>query len=300
MVYLYRRIMRQGFNDAYRILSRNPDGTVKESGGIVPVLDRAAAIIANALAPFDPNVLPYLTVIEGPRDANQAQIVPDWAITAWEQVDAFAATAGLDYTVVGRRIVLWDTHTPIGRLPALTDGDFSASPIVSEYGMQLATYMAVTNGSGVVGTFAVNPPRPTGKPAYYPYGPIEMLASSYSESEAAPEDAMTPENLAKLIASLTEQAASNIAGRWPTPLVVRVPDNATLSPECAIGFQQLVPGVWIPLRASGTCRTITQWQKLDSVSVEVDETGENVAVVMSPAPGQGRDPDAGGEDGGDE
>ena len=64
--------------------------------------------------------------------------MPPWSTTAWEQVDDLAATAGLDYTVIGRRILLWDTHVPIGRLPTMTDGDFSDSPIVTEYGMQTA------------------------------------------------------------------------------------------------------------------------------------------------------------------
>jgi hypothetical protein len=293
MVYVYRRIMRQGYNDAYRITERNPDGSVKSHEGVNQVLKRAETIIANALAPHDPNVLPYLTVITAPNDARESRVVPDWATTAWEQIDDLAATAGIDYTVVGRRIILWDTHTPIGRLPTMTDGDFSDPPIVSEYGMQTATFMAVSNGSGVAGSVGVdNPDRPDGTPSYYPYGPVEMLASAYGAAAASSNDTLTRESLRKMVDSLTQQAVRSISGRFPTPLVVRVPDNSTLSPECAIGFQQLVPGVWVPLRATGTCRVVTQWQKLDSVSVTVDENGEKVQVVLSQAPNHGQDPDA--------
>jgi len=293
LVYVYRRIMRQGYNDAYRITERNADGSVKSHEGLFPVVKRAETIIANALAPHDPNVLPYLTTITSVSDAMESRVVADWSTTAWEQVDDLAATAGLDYTVVGRRILLWDTHTPIGRLPTMTDGDFSDSPIVSEYGMQTATYLGVTNGSGIVGAVGVNnPSRPAGTPTFYPYGPVEMLASSYNETAAASTETLTPKALADLVTGLTDQAVRNIAGRFPTPLIVRVPDNSSLSPDCAVGFQQLIPGVWIPLRASGTCRLVTQWQKLDSVSVEVDENGEKVSVVLSPAPNSGQDPDA--------
>lgn len=293
MVYVYRRILRQGYNDAYRITERNSDGSVKSHEGVYQVVKRAENIIANALAPFDPNVLPYLTTIQSGGDAKESRIVPPWSTTAWEQVDDLAATAGLDYTVIGRRILLWDTHVPIGRLPTMTDGDFSDSPIVSEYGMQTATFLAVTNGSGVAGTVAIdNPDRPKQTPPYYPYGPVEMLASSYSETAAASTQTLTQQGLADLVSGLTDQASRNISGRFPTPLIVRVPDNSSLSPDCAVGFQQLVPGVWVPLRASGTCRTVTQWQKLDSVTVDVDETGEKVSVVLSPAPNHGQDPDA--------
>ena len=293
MVYVYRRIMRQGYDDAYRITERNPDGSVKSHEGVNDVLARAETIIANALAPYDPNVLQYLTIITAPNDARESRSVPDWSTTAWEQIDDLAATAGIDYTVIGRRIVLWDTHTPIGRLPTMTDGDFSDSPIVSEYGMQACTFMAVSNGSGIAGTIEItNPTRPPGTPAFYPYGPLEMLASSYNETAASGTDTLTPAAIAELQKGLVDQAERNIAHRWPTPLIVRVPDNSSLSPECAIGFQQLIPGVWIPLRASGTPRVVTQWQKLDSVTVDVDETGEKVQVVLSPAPNGGADPDA--------
>ena len=119
-----------------------------------------------------------------------------------------------------------------------------------------------------------------------------MLASSYSETAAASTETLTQQGLSDLLVGLTEQAARNISGRFPTPLIVRVPDNSSLSPECAVGFQQLVPGVWVPLRASGTCRIVTQWQKLDSVTVDVDDSGEKVSVVLSPAPNNGQDPDA--------
>ena len=293
MVYVYRRIMRQGYNDAYRITERNPDGSVKSHEGLNEVLKRAEQIIANALAPYDPNVLQYLTIITAPNDARESRVVPDWSTTAWEQIDDLAATAGIDYTVIGRRIVIWDTHTPIGRLPTMTDGDFSDSPIVSEYGMQTCTFMAVSNGSGVAGTVEIeNPTRPAGKPAFYPYGPLEMLASSYNETASASTDTLTPAAVAEMQKGLVDQAKRNIAHRWPTPLIVRVPDNSSLSPDCAIGFQQLIPGVWIPLRASGTPRVVTQWQKLDSVTVNVDENGEKVQVVLSPAPNGGVDPDA--------
>jgi hypothetical protein len=53
-----------------------------------------------------------------------------------------------------------------------------------------------------------------------------------------------------------------------------------------------VPGVWIPLRATETIREVSQWQKLDSMDVEQNASGEKITVVMSPAPNAGQDPDA--------
>lgn len=290
MAYLYRRIMRQGYNDSYRLLTVQDDttgGVVQVQTGLNTVVERASRIIVNGLAPHDINILPYLTRFDFEDDARQSRVVPDYATTCWQEVDDLAATAGLDYTVVGRRIILNDTHRPIGRLPQMTNGDFSEPPIVSEYGMQLANYYAVTNGNGVWGHAR---PLAEGDNNEF-YGPVELLTSAYGETEAGPEEVLTQEARAQLIETLEQQAARGIASRWPTPLVVRVPDNSTLNPHVEIGFDQLVPGVWVPLVASGTCRSVEQWQKLDEVTIEVTPSGESIQVTMSPAPNGGADPD---------
>jgi hypothetical protein len=281
MAYLYRRIMRQGYDDHYRLVRKgngkpedDPAYIADEYTGNISVVTRARQIVMNALAPDDPNMLPYLTAYEFPNDATQGRIVADFSKSAFEEIDDLAATAGLDYTVIGRRLMLWDTHRPIGRLPQMRDGDFATPPIVSEYGMQMANYYAVTNNSGLYGEA-----RPMNeKTPGYAYGPVELLASAYGETDSLDD--------------MTRQANRNISNRWPTPLVVRVPDNSTLSPETNVVFSQLVPGVWIPLMAHNTLRQVSQWQKLDRVGVEYEQGVERVQVVMGPAPNGGVDPDA--------
>lgn len=293
MAYLYRRIMRQGYNDGFAYAYvRNDRGELvrrkapSETAHGRSVVFRAYQIALNALAYHDPNLLPYLTAyindFVGPGgDARQARNVPDYSQTAWQQIDDLAANAGLDYVTIGRRIMFWDTHRAIGRLPEMRDGDFSDPPVVTEYGMQTCTYSAVTNNTGVWGAVQKVTNRDHNSPGFNDwYGPIEMLASSFSETEHS-------------VANMEKQANSNIAHRWPTPVVVRVPDNSTLNPDVNVGFEQLIPGVWIPLRSDATLRTVEQWQKLDSVTVTSDPSGEKVAVVMSPAPNGGLDPDAG-------
>jgi hypothetical protein len=280
--YVYRRIMRQGYNDSYRIV----DG---QQTGQTTVVMRARQIILNALAYSDPNVLQYLTAIDNVGDARQSRVVKDYTKTSWEEIDDLAATAGLDYSTSGRRIMLWDTHRPVGRLPAMTDGDFGDDLIVTEYGMSAANYFAVTNNDGIWGAadrFGVD--NMPGEEGF-----IEQLASSYGENatEGATQT-LTRAAKRELERRLAQQADRNISGRWPVPLVVRVPDNTTLSPDLNLGINQLVPGVWIPLRSTETIREVSQWQKLDSVSVIQDAEGEKISVVMSPAPNQGEDPDA--------
>lgn len=273
MMYLYRRILRNGYNDSYEEING-----VRVGGGL-SVVTRATQIIVDALAYDNPNMIEYLTTLATSSDALQGRVVPSYSCTAWEAVDDLAASAGLDYVTVGRRIILWDTHKQIGLLPEMRDGDFSDPPIVTEYGMNLANYFAVTNGTGAWGAVRANdggmetdPRNPLfGKPKHY--GWVEQLSSSYTEN--ADEATVT---------ELTDQADRNIANRWPSPLVVRVPDNTTLNPEVALDINQLVPGVWIPLRSVATLRQVAQDQKLDSVTVSQDESGEKIQVVLSPRP----------------
>lgn len=312
MAYLYRRIMRQGYNDSYQTLA----GQVISAPTVVA---RAQQIAVNALAPYDPNILPYLTVIQFSDDARESRVVADYSRTAFEEIDDLAATAGLDYTVVGRRIIMWDTHRSIGKLPEMRDGDFVDHPIITEYGMQLCNYSAVTNGSGVwaaVTPANLNPPEmpvvnggflPPGGPIHgtvtpnpvldtrwwRAYGPIEMLASAYGEAAGGSNEVLTAAAKQTLVNAMRSQAQRNINDRWPTPVIVRIPDNSTLNPDVGITFDQFVPGVWVPIRARASLREVVQWQKLDSVTVNVDASGgEKVQVVMSPAPNFGEDPDA--------
>lgn len=286
MAYPYRRILRQGYNDSYRVV----DG---QQTGLSTVTKRARQILLNCLAYDDPNVLPYLTTLTYYDDARSSRSVPDFSKTAWEEIDDLAAHAGLDYTTSGRRIVLWDTHRPVGRLPEMRDGHFDESPIITEYGANLANVLAATNNSGIYGIATRG--LTDGEPGEE--GFVEQLVSSYSETEGAgAERTMTREAKRKLEASLREQAQRSIANRYtkygPSPKVVRIPDNASLVPSLPIGIQQLIPGVWIPLRCDDGVQDISQWQKLDSVTVTEDSSGETVRVVMSAAPNNGNDPDA--------
>ena len=303
MAYLYRRVIRQGFNDAYRRIDLTPNtpphpigkpgGGPYEIIGTKTVVERALQIAVNALAYQDPNVLPYLTAITYSDDAPENRAAPDYSKTAWEVIDDLAANGGLDYVTVGRRITFWDTHRTIGRLPEMRDGDFSDPVIVTEYGMELSNWYAVTNGSGVAG---IAYPRYGGHRLNDSnwsqwYGPIEMVSSAYGEQQgsSASTTALTPAQLDALQTKLANQAKRGIAHRYPVPVVVRVPDNTTLNPEVNLGINQIVPGVWVPLRATLTCRKLAQWQKLDAMQVTETEGKEAVQITMSPAPNAGDD-----------
>jgi hypothetical protein len=262
MHYVYRTIARAAYNNAYP----NIDYTTER------MRDMLTAELARKEALSPPiNVLPYLAISTHAETSKTSRSTQAYQLTVWEDIDSMAAKAGLDYSVVGRRIYANDVHDVVGRTQIMTEADFLGDVIITAYGLELATYSAVTDSEGHWGAFG-------GVDSYY--GEWELLHSSYGEAESAATDE------AQTVVELTEQAKRNLAGRYPTPLVVRVPDSSALNPATtSILFEQLVPGVRIPLRATLTCRQITQEQKLDRVRVEEDSRGETVTVTLSPAPG---------------
>jgi hypothetical protein len=371
MYYIYRRILRDGYDDRY-IYKKPPDTSINN---IKTVVQRAMLLAQDALARDDPNVSQFLTAFNRNDDAKESRHLLPFQVTVWEEIDELAANNGLDYVTVGRRIMFWDTHNAIGRLPVMDDSAFLANPIITEYGASLITFSAVSDGMGNYGT--------AGGASDF-YGLVEKLASSYSgkgppqtakdltklhndrvaaeakyrEARAAYlrgsglshaeavqlaqwetergtpgvlparqkwldahikvlrdrantkaglktamdhakteyDNAVTAETDAaaafhEYMKALRSQAHRNLQGHNPSPIQVRVPDNSQLNPNISIGINELVPGVWIPLRSDVTCKTLVQWQKLDSVTVtEATGSAEQVTVVMSPAPGLGATP----------
>lgn len=270
MYYAARTIMRQAYSNAHP----NTD-FVTERARKVMLAEMARK---EALSP-PINVLPHLDVRTTPTTARTARSTKEYQMYVFDDLDTMAARSGMDYTVVSRRIVLWDVHESIGQTRPMTDSDFIGPVIVTEYGAELCTYSAVTNGEGVWGASGVGP---VGNPSVGPYyGEWELLHTSFEEGEAPSTDTTPPST-----EELRMQASRNLASRFPTPTVVRIPDSTVLNPQTtAITFDELIPGMWIPLTASGSCRKVSQMQKLDKVRVEESGTGERIMLTLSPAPG---------------
>lgn len=257
------------------------DDTVMRSGydntypNVTSVLDRMVTIMDGELTRkelLDPpiNVLPYLDSRPTPDDARTSRKTLPWEYTVFEHLEQLAWRAGLDYTALGRSLILWDTHAEaMGRTQTVTAEDFVGDVIITSYGSQTVTFAAVTDGMGNVGTAG-------GVDEYY--GLIEILDTAYDEENDEGEPPTSDE--------MASQAERNMAGRLPTPTVVRVPDGSRINPQStSLDLAHMVPGIWVPLRADLPGKTLTQMQKIDEVRVEYrPDEGESFAVTMSPAP----------------
>jgi hypothetical protein len=201
--------------------------------------------------------------------ARTSRVTPAYSQYVWSDMDALAERSGMDYTMNGRRLVLHDTHQFIAMGRRLTDVDFLKPLEVSEYGVELAVTNFVTDGQGTARAYTVEGDD------YY--GPVELLASSFDDGAASGEK-VPPEEL-------EEQAQRDARARYPSPVILRVPENAQMNPATVDEvFPYLVPGVGFPIFSDSSSRTLSAIQKLDKVSVVEDSNGESVSVSISSAP----------------
>lgn len=272
MHYASRTIMRSAYDNRYR----------KKGSRIGPVTKRAQNVLQRELARKEAlgyNILKFLDVRTHPQTTKTSRYTPAYFSTVYDEMEYMAAKLSLDYTVIGRRIVVSDVHDILGRVQMLTDKDFTDELIVTSYGMELRTRSAVTDGEG--NWAAVGGVDPF-------YGEVEFVDTSYGEEvkPATTSAKPTKAELAAMMKEMASQARRNLTGRYPIPTVVRIPDNTRLSPEAPVTLNELIPGIRVPIRATLACLELQQEQKLDYMQVEQSrDSGESVTITLSPAPG---------------
>lgn len=260
--YVYRTVAHAAY-DSYN------------GGAGTPVVDRAYNMLVAELArkeALDPpiNVVDHITKIRADDIDWERQTLRStdaYSMTVFDDIDSLAQTGGLDYTVIGRRIILNDTRVPVGQTPPVTAADFIGEVILSEYGMDSATRAYTVGDAGMYGVAG-------GIDAYF--GEWEIIEQMFDEdSMVAPSQA-----------ALDRAAYYNLIGRpVPPPILLRVPENSRLNPNGVLSMKDLVPGVRIPLSAKFSNTRIVQMQKLNTVNVtETAEDGEIISVSMVTAP----------------
>lgn len=227
------------------------------------------------------NVIPFFEVHHHPGEARTSAFTYAYEMTVGEHLAGLARTAGVDWTVVGRALHIWDVSGNIGRIRTLTEQDFFGPVIVTEYGADHTQLAYVAGGTGqemesMPGGFedsvfyygeAVNEDN------LELYGPWTTVYTAYNEEGT--DEPNTPE--------LNSQASRNTNGRSPVPFEVRVPDNSTIRLDDSLTISDLIPGVETQLRATLNTRQWVQAQKIDHVRVVETADGETVSVTLTPA-----------------
>jgi hypothetical protein len=216
----------------------------------------AHALIRDGFAPDDPGHEVQIIESSGIRGERRYEL--DVGQTG-DHLRALAET-GLDYTAVGRRILLMgEDHC--ARVGSLTDADFPSGLEIAEDGASLATRWVLhgqeeNNIKGVAG----------GIDSYY--GLLERVTE---------ETSVLDNN------SAAAGARSRLRGAFPAPVFVDTSNETTLSPDAAVDVPSLVPGYCVDVTTTTTCRNIRQSLKIFGVKVTEDEQGESVRVQLVPS-----------------
>lgn len=220
------------------------------------------------------NVLPHLDVraSTGPQGILTRSSTIAFEMTVGEHLRNLAE-GGLDFTAVGRRLLVWDSAMSIGRTRQLTDADFYGELTVIASGTEHAALAHISaqrdeEGGGAEGASVGN----AGAPDPF-YGVWTRLVSLSSE-----EGNDTPSQM-----ELNTQARRQLVGRNPVPTEIIVPQGGGLRLSHDLRINELVPGVIMPVRATLNLRAVAQDQRLDKVIVKEVPGSETVQVSLSPA-----------------
>lgn len=212
----------------------------------------AETLVRHGFEPDDPHVLDYLmTVASGIVGERQYKANSAYVGDALAEL----ARTGIDYVAIGRRLILAG-EIPIATLPGLTDDDFLGEVRVIKDGRAAVTDATVV-GKGTVGRAQVDGAC----------GLLEVLANEEEILDQASADA---------------EARSLVAGGYPTPLIVNVPDGSQLDPRAPVGINDLIPGVLVPVTSVQTCRKVAANLRLQRLSVSYGDAGEAVRVTLVP------------------
>lgn len=226
------------------------------------VVDQALLDIQDCFATNDPNVLAHVQVLgagTGPANTRDVKVYGGY----WYDQLQELSKAGLMWTVVGRRIILWPSTVNLGTTATLLPADHMSGEVeIEEDGMELATDTVAVNDEGLAGT------NYTGVDPFY--GQVEMLIAS---------DGLTS-------AALNSVAAQHGELHRPAPLILNVPQGSVLSCDAPFGIDELVAGTTVPVKVdSGLCRTLLATQQLTNLKVTQNSDGEKVAVTVQPLSG---------------
>lgn len=182
------------------------------------------------------------------------------------------AKRGLTWTTIGRRLLLRAKPTNTTRaMGRLTLDDFAGEVEVIKDGTTAATYGFASNQSGqnisVDGDGDPSKVLGTGRVGTA-YGRLDVLVN-IQEEDATDAD-------------LRAAARDAIAGRYPVPLTITIPDGSTLTTTAPVKIEQLVPGERFDVLADAYCTPIVQGFMLSDLDVSWQNGAEKVAISLVP------------------
>ncbi|WP_030236741.1 hypothetical protein [Streptomyces sp. NRRL S-350] len=247
-----------------------------------PVQQIAESIISlnvnNVVFSFPPdwcNIMPFIvrndsaTITRFEKDGSDDASI--WIVPVLKIMNEELVPRGLEYTTVGRRIILGRPQLAGDRAQATLTLDHIAGDVeIIKDGASGSAIMWATNQTrddltdaawGVSGFLNT------------PYGRLDSLVLSQAENMSGYD--------------LLQLAQASQVGRYPVPIGLSVPNGSRLTSDAPVTIDQLVAGSRFNVITTGMCSNVTVAYRLTDVDVEWGDSGEQVAVSFVPL---GNDP----------
>ena len=269
MAYILATPLSKEWDNRYRAKYDEDGNVIEVYSQPTEVTTRIGEILNYELAVWESisppaNVKPHVQIHHSEGEARTSAYTMPFEMTVGEHIQSLGRTAGIDWTVLGRTLHVWDVSSSLGRTRTLTEADFFSEVIITAYGADMAASVYVVGRDGKYGHASAESPY---------YGPWTMILTAYNEEGTADP---TQEEL-------DSQAKRNINGRMPVPVEVRVPDNSGIRLDETLTIHDMVPGVQVPLLATLNARQLSQIQKIDLVTVTETPEAETIQVTLTPA-----------------
>ena len=251
-----------------------PDGRGRRRGSIVYIARNHLRLNLEesslSVPPDYPGIMDYVVTDESGLPTIKVEKDGSSNTSVWTEYlgDMFRGWVdrGLHWTTVGRSLVLrgWpDQNTPaqarvsladlVGEVEVVRDGDQAATYAFATTQQTQDISDGLTVGTGRTGT---------------PYGRLDSLVRIQEDDPTE--------------ADLRAAARSDIAGRYPAPMVIQIPQSAQIAPQAPIRMAQLVPGERFDVYDDSYCYPLEQGFALSDVEVTWDGSRERVTVGLIP------------------
>lgn len=197
-------------------------------------------------------------------------------MTVYEHLSTLAR-GGLDYTTIGRKILIWDSRETIGQTRTMTTKDFAGNLKVYGSGQDLVGVQHVvasrdTDDGELPPTSTANVGSALRDTSYY--GPWAKIHSREEEDTAVSREA------------LNTQALRLSAGRIPLPTEIVVDGGARILLDDTLTIHSLVAGVDVPIVAVLAGRTMNQVQRFRHIGISETSSGEEITASLNPGRGE--------------
>lgn len=235
--------------------------------GVVDSAERAYAVIRAALAVDDPNVRPYVQ-LRGPSGQQVSREVQENSTYAIDEIRDLAAV-GMDWTVLGRSIIVGDTTTEFRF--GLNDEHFRGAVTVTDDGNLYGSEWTVRGEAAAAAVV------PDGEEAPQVVGIAGGESPYFGLVQRIIEE--TVETNAEAVEAAQERVDFNASG---PPLVLDISRDATLLPEAPVSVNSLVPGAIVDVFSRSTCREVSGTFRLVAVRARVRRGEEQIGIALVP------------------